>query len=683
MKLKKISSKMLVTILPIIIVTMAVFTLASISSSRRIINNQIATTMDAQLEAKDGEMSAYLDSVLFMATDIAAMVESSFETTKWEDYEKMLGNMLSQNELVTGCGVWFEPYIYDKSKQFMGPYLQRKDDAFITNYDYNTEEYNYFSQEFYNRCYQAKDAYFSNPYYDTNSGKMKSSCVCPMHVKGRFIGCITVDIEVDSITAIVSNIQVGKSGSAILTTGEGTYLAGVDAEKIHNGANITEDENTSLAKAGTDILATENGTSSFSNSGTVNLYYSTLANTGWKLILLMPQSELFAPINQLAATMLFVSAVAIIAAILLIMFQVKSIAKSIAMVQVFAGSLADGDFTVDPIKVTTSDEIGSMSVSLNQMFDSNKEIIINIKDHSKNLDEASDRLRIAASNLYEKFSRIQSYMENVNSAMLSTSAASEEVNASTEEVLANVNVLASETEESMKMAQEIRTRARIVGENSRKSYESANELSNQFELRLQTSIENAKVVESIGELAGVISGIAEQINLLSLNASIEAARAGEAGRGFAVVAGEIGNLASNTAEAVKQIQDTISDVKEAFDGLANDTRDLLVFVQETVAPDYSNFVKVASQYGEDAESIASTSNQISNMSDAIKSIMEEVTDAIQSITSATQDTTELSNNIVDSITALSDHVSAISEMSDKQELIVNDLNNVVGKFTLN
>lgn len=207
-------------------------------------------------------------------------------------------------------------------------------------------------------------------------------------------------------------------------------------------------------------------------------------------------------------------------------------------------------------------------------------------------------------------------------------------------------------------------------------------MSAQFEKRLQISIENSAVVESIGELADVISQIAEQINLLSLNASIEAARAGEAGRGFDVVATEIGSLAGNTAEAVDQIQNTIADVKHAFTGLAKDAQDMLGFVQNTVAPDYSNFVKVAEQYGNDAQSIDESSDRISNMTDAIKNIMQEVTDAIQSIAEATQETTDLSSNIMESINMLSGNVNDISEMSDEQEVIVRDLNEVVGRFTL-
>ena len=101
-----------------------------------------------------------------------------------------------------------------------------------------------------------------------------------------------------------------------------------------------------------------------------------------------------------------------------------------------------------------------------------------------------------------------------------------------------------------------------------------------------------------------------------------------------------------------------------------------------MAPDYSNFVEVAEQYGRDAEAIDETSNQIFTMSESIKQIMQEVTYAIQSIAEATENTTELSSDIMGSIDIVSDDVSDISDMSDKQDVIVQNLNEVVGKFTL-
>lgn len=683
MRFKKIGTKMMVTILPVIILAMVILTVVSLNSSNSIIDEQNIQYMESELSSQDGKMGEYLNAVSDMATLIADMVEMNYQTETMDSYEKILANIVMENDIVRGSGLWFEPYAYDSTQEYMGPYVYKEGDKAVTTYDYSNADYNYFDQEYYKMCESADSAQFTDPYYDETSGTIMSSCACPILVNNKFIGCVTVDIELTSITNLISDIKIGDTGSAILITGSGTYLAGVSDDKIQNETNITDDDNASLAKAGNTIVSNEKGMEMYNDGGKINLYYSTLESTGWKLILQMPQKELSAPITKLMTMMVVISFIAIVIAVVIVLIQVRVIANSIGRVQKFAGSLAGGDFTVNPITVKSQDEIGNMSDSLNQMYDSNKGIISNIKEHSSSMDEASIKLREAAIVLADKFNEIKNYMNDVNGAMLSSSAATEEVNASTEEVLANVKLLATETEESMQMAKEIRERAKEVGESSNKSFETATALAEQFQTKLQVSIENAKVVESIGELANVISEIAEQINLLSLNASIEAARAGEAGKGFAVVAGEIGSLAGSTAEAVGQIQATISDVKEAFNGLETNASELLGFVQDTVSPDYQKFVEVARQYGEDATSIDESSDRISNMSYAIENIMQEVTDAIQNIAEAAQNTTELSSNIMEAITQLSGNVTDISDMSDRQDIIVKDLNDVVSKFTLN
>lgn len=684
MKVKKIRVKLLITMIPIIVLGMALLTYVSVNQSRKLINEQITNARTAELEAQNGKMLEYLLSVSNMADTIAALVEKSYKDTPMSEYEEILGNVIMDNDIVLGSGLWFEPFAYDPKEEYMGPYVYKDGDTLVTTYDYSNAEYNYFEQEYYTMCVNAQGAQFTDPYYDETSNTIMSSCAAPIIVGGKYIGCVTVDIELSTITELISQITVGKSGWATLTTGNGTYIAGADEDKIKNAENILNDSNASLATLGNVILENETGSGVYQDTslGRINVNYATIDLTGWKLLLQLPDKELVTPINRIITVMIVVALIALVATILSMALIVNNISKSISRVNDFAGSLADGDFSVEHIKVTSEDELGRMSNSLNNMYDSNKGVIQKISDHSVEIGKNSEVLKSSSKTLEEKFEQISEFMKEINSSMLSTSAATQEVNASSEEVLSNVNLLAQEAGQSLKMADEIRNRAEIVNQNSQKSFESANTLSKRFEQSLEESIANSKVVENIGQLADVISEIAEQINLLSLNASIEAARAGEAGKGFAVVAAEIGSLANNTAEAVAQIQNTISDVRGAFEGLSDEANEMLSFLKNTVSPDYSSFVDVAKQYGQDAESIEETSNKLSKMSDAIKEIMQEVTDAIQNIAEATQVTTELSTNIMDNIEKVSENVSGIAEMSHEQDSIAKDLGEVVGKFTL-
>lgn len=683
MKFKKIRTKMLALILPVIILSLAVLTAISAYSCSSMLSAQIQENMTAALSAESSAITESLNVVKSTAVTLSRTVSSTYKTLSLAEYESILADVISDNDIVLGSGIWFEPHAYNE-ETYVGPYIFKNGDSIDVTYDYSNAAYDYFSQEYYLLAKESTEPVITDPYYDPTSDTVMSSCTMPIFDNNRFIGCITVDIELSSIQDFIDSIVVGDGGHAMLITADGVYLAGTDAQKITDSVNILEDSNTSLVAAGETILAAKGGQTSYTNDSGIpyNLYYQVIPSTGWHIILCMPKAELFTPTLNLVSKLAVVGILALLCSILAVLIQVASIAKSVQRVQTFAGSLAAGDFTIQPLAVASRDELGSMGTSLNNMYSSNKDVIRNISNHADNITSASTQLRHSSADLLEEFRTIQAYMTQVNEAMMSTSAATQQVNASTEEVNASVSVLASETEESMHRSAEIKERACRVEQASRNSYHTATELSARFEQQLRASIENTKVVENIGELASVIANIAEQINLLSLNASIEAARAGEQGKGFAVVAGEIGKLAGETASAVQSIQSTISDVQSAFQQLTTDAQNMLTFVQDTVTPDYNNFVETAGQYGRDADFIAATSDKISEMSANIRQIMAEVTGAVQNIAESSQETASISSTVLNSVDAASVTISNVSDMSNEQKTIADALEAVVKKFQL-
>lgn len=553
-----------------------------------------------------------------------------------------------------------------------------------TTYDYSNAEYNYFSQEYYTLAMAATEPVITDPYYDLTSDTIMSSCTMPIIDGNKYIGCVTVDVELSSIEEVISKIQIGEAGTAFLLSSAGTYLAGVDSQKITDGTSILSESNNSLANAGNEIVTNTNGQTNYTaDGGTLyNVYYALIPMTGWHISIQIPQNELLQSTLQLLYKLIMVCIVAVIICSIIVLLQVSSIAKSIKRVQIFAQNLAQGDFTISPLEVKSKDELGTMGKSLNDMYEGNRGVISNISVHSSEIADSSMLLRDSSVKLLAEFKDIQKYMAQINEAMLTASAATQEVNASAEEVNSAIEILAAETQEGLKVSQDIKKRAVSIEASSKNSYDSATQLSTKFEQQLDKSIENAKVVDNIGEMTNIIAGIAEQINLLSLNASIEAARAGEQGKGFAVVADEIGKLAGETAQTVSNIQEIIVQVQEAFRQLSGDSKALLQFLKETVTPDYNQFVAAAGQYGDDAQFFANISDKVFRMSSDVQRIMEEVTLAIQNIAKAAETTAETGSKVLDSVDDVSGMVNEVGDMSNTQQEIADNLDSVVKKFKL-
>ncbi len=688
MKRLSLRTKMLLCILPVMAAAMIILTYIAAQELKTNLQSANTETMNATVTANTYSVDGKLEIIRTTAVNIAEMVSTSYQFVDMDNYRGTLSKIINNNDSILGAGLWFEPNAKDPAEKYMGPYWYKEGSQIVETWDYSNADYDYFSQEYYTNAKslgQGK-AMITDPYYDPTTGKIMSSCSAPIYDGSTFVGCVTVDMELTNIEDMVSGITVGSTGRAILLSSDGTYIYTDDNDKVQNGVKMTEDPDSSTASAGTMIVSNATDTPSmgvmYENGNTILLTYQNIPEVNWKMVIRMDLDEIEAPVNSAVRKLIIVAVVAILAGAIIILIFVMSISKSINSVKQFASVLASGDFTVDKIANKRGDELGQMSESLNDMFENNKDVITKISDGSVKVSETSTGLASMANELSGQFSSIQSNISGVNDAMMSSGAATEEVNASVEEVNASVHQLAAETEKTSSDAADIKARAKEIEKESRQAHDYAISIAEQREADLIEANEKAKIVDQIGTLADTIAEIADQINLLSLNASIEAARAGDAGKGFAVVASEINKLASSTSEAVEQIRDTIDGVQGAFGTLSSSSGELLGFIKDTVTPDYDKFVNLAKQYGDDAGHFGDSSENIAQMVENIRASMEEVSKAIQNIAESTQDTADLSSRVNDSVMAAADVVSNVNEMTNKQEAVAGTLEEIVGKFKL-
>ncbi|MCR5824905.1 MAG: hypothetical protein K6G60_10795, partial [Lachnospiraceae bacterium] len=215
-----------------------------------------------------------------------------------------------------------------------------------------------------------------------------------------------------------------------------------------------------------------------------------------------------------------------------------------------------------------------------------------------------------------------------------------------------------------------------------KSSEAVVENANNMEKLTNESIDELLKINEIGSLTQTIKGIANQTNLLSLNASIEAARAGEAGRGFAVVADQIGKLSQDTGHAVTEIETVVADLEGTVAHVSDVLRQLITALKNSSESDMEVIQNLGNAFVDNCQSNLSAVEEISASSDSLEEncnssalATDRVKDEVMTIA---KDLKSVANNTQ----ANADAISKVAEGSRKIDEMAEELVQLVKKFKI-
>lgn len=647
-----IKAKLLGIIIPVVIAIILILVFTAYHVSSGIIESYSKNLLESSVNSQASKIEAWLEE------NLASMQMAKNMIEKLHPDEAQLQTILDAS-----CG-YSENYPE-------GLFLADANGSFLKGTDSKKQEPNpkesMWYQEGMTRVNMAVGSAHQNP-----DGTDVVSASGLLNDGSDTVRVIAADMTLDRISVIVNSfIEMHDAEAFLVDKDSSVILASRDSDLISK--TLGADGQSAFYK---DVEKKVSGKSyDFCTLDGNMTVFKEVNGTNWLLVSYVPTRVVLADLVGLRNLMIIFSIISILVLCVLIERVTHVVIRPVKEMTRVITSMASGDFTVS-MKVKGNDEIAVMGRSVEHFIASMKEMI-------RQMGHVSDRLEKQAGSSKNVSGEMNSAANIQSQSMTELNATVDQLSVSVNEIAQNATqlagVVADTKEDSDKVEDKMRTTVE-VSEKGKADMESVGNALHNIEISIH-NLEEAvdKVGTASGEIVDIIKligDIAEETNLLSLNASIEAARAGEAGRGFAVVASQIGVLAKNSADSVAHITSLINEINGLVDDAVKQGRssasdiessaDLIHTAVDTFDQIFQNIqetshliegvVEKINQVDQVATNVAAISEEQAASSDEILATSESMLQQAKSISKNSEQVEEEAGNLAESADQLADQV---------------------------
>lgn len=647
-----IKAKLLGIIIPVVIAIILILVFTAYHVSSGIIEGYSKNLLESSVNSQASKIEAWLEE------NLASMQMAKNMIEKLHPDEAQLQTILDAS-----CG-YSENYPD-------GLFLADANGSFLKGTDSKKQEPNpkesMWYQEGMTRVNMAVGSAHQNP-----DGTNVVSASGLLNDGSDTVRVIAADMTLDRISVIVNSfIEMHDAEAFLVDKDSSVILASRDSDLISR--TLGADGQSAFYK---DVEKKVSGKSyDFCTLDGNMTVFKEVNGTNWLLVSYVPTNVVLADLVGLRNLMIIFSIISILVLCVLIERVTHVVIRPVKEMTRVITSMASGDFTVS-MKVKGNDEIAVMGRSVEHFIASMKEMI-------RQMGHVSDRLEKQAGSSKNVSGEMNSAANIQSQSMTELNATVDQLSVSVNEIAQNATqlagVVADTKEDSDKVEDKMRTTVE-VSEKGKADMESVGNALHNIEISIH-NLEEAvdKVGTASGEIVDIIKligDIAEETNLLSLNASIEAARAGEAGRGFAVVASQIGVLAKNSADSVAHITSLINEINGLVDDAVKQGRssasdiessaDLIHTAVDTFDQIFQNIqetshliegvVEKINQVDQVATNVAAISEEQAASSDEILATSESMLQQAKSISKNSEQVEEEAGNLAESADQLADQV---------------------------